>query len=299
MTQNQQNKTCEPALLALRQEIDKIDDQLISLLKARMEVVAKVGELKTKSQEKFFIRSSREADMIKNLVEKAKGSLEATTIIAIWRKIITAANMHEQPLAIAIHNPRQVVDYAYLVREYYNDLVPIHDFDSVNNVVLALEKSQAQIGIFALPKNEIETKIEDAAENWWIALAGNRNGLRVFAKIPFAEFADEKKQNDQIELVLVAAKNSEKSGADKSLFYVEASKEISKAQVLAALKAQGFAAKILKAVRLHQVEGIIFYLIEVDGFWIEEDAAVKGFSKSKAKGYVKILGHYATGILKG
>jgi chorismate mutase len=54
MTQNQQNKTCEPALLAFRQDIDKIDDQIISLLKARMEVVTKVGEFKKNNQEKFF-----------------------------------------------------------------------------------------------------------------------------------------------------------------------------------------------------------------------------------------------------
>ena len=147
MTQNQQNKTCEPALLALRQDIDKIDDQIISLLKARMEVVTKVGEFKKNNQEKFFIRSNREADMIKNLVEKSKGVLSSTTVMGIWRKIITAANMHEQPLRIAIHNPRDVVDYAYLVREYYNDLVPIRNFDSVSNVALELEKGEAQIGI--------------------------------------------------------------------------------------------------------------------------------------------------------
>lgn len=298
MTQNQQNKTCEPALLALRQDIDKIDDQIISLLKDRMEVVTKVGELKKNSQEKFFIRSNREADMIKNLVEKSKGVLSSATIIGIWRKIITAANMHEQALCIAIHNPCDVVDYTYLVQEYYNDSVPIRNFDSVNNVVLALEKEEAQIAVFALPKNDFETKVEDAAENWWIALANNRNGLKVFAKIPFAEFADEKMQSDQIELVLVAAKNSEKSSDDNSLFYVEVSREVPKAQVLAALKEHGFVAKILKSVKLHQVDGMVFYLIQVHGFWLEEDEAVRNFAQSKVKGYVKILGHYACGIKK-
>ncbi len=298
MTQNQQNKTCEASLLAFRQDIDKIDDQIISLLKDRMEVVTKVGELKKKFQEKFFIRSNREADMIKNLIEKSEGVLSSETIIGIWRKIITAANMHEQPLRIAIHNPRDVVDYAYLVKEYYNDSVPTHNFDSVNNVVLALEKNEAQIAVFALPKNDFDAKVEDAAENWWIALANNRNGLKVFAKIPFAEFLDEKKQNDQIELVAVAAKNPEKSADDNSLFYVEVSREISKAQVLAALKEQGLVAKILKSVKLHQVDGMVFYLIEVAGFWLEEDEVVKNFSKSKAKAYVKVLGHYARGVCR-
>jgi chorismate mutase len=296
MTQNQQNKTCEASLLPLRQDIDKIDDQIISLLKDRMEVVTKVGELKKNSQEKFFIRSNREADMIKNLIEKSKNFLSSETIISIWRKIITAANMREQSLRIAIHNPHDVVDYTYLVREYYSNCVPMHNFDSVNNVVLALEKSEAQIAVFALPKNNFDLKVEDAAENWWIALANNRNGLRVFAKIPFAKFLDEKTQNNQIELVAVAAKNPEKSSDDNSLFYAEVSHEISKTQVLAAFKEQGLVAKILKSVKLHQVDGMVFYLIEVVGFWLEEDEVIKNFSKSKAKAYVKILGHYARGV---
>ena len=53
MTQNQGNKE----LAKLRVQIDQIDDKLISLLNERMEVVTKVGELKTSNGEKFFIRS--------------------------------------------------------------------------------------------------------------------------------------------------------------------------------------------------------------------------------------------------
>jgi chorismate mutase len=190
MTQNQHNKTCEPALLALREDIDKIDDQIISLLQARMEIVSKVGEFKKVNQEKFFIRSNREADMIKDLVAKSRGSLSAITVISIWRKIITAANMHEQPLAIAICNPQKLPDYAYLVKSYYNDLVPICDFDNAKNTILELEKGEAQIAIFADPQFDNNQK----SENWWIDLAKKCDDLQVFAKIPFVEFLDKKKK---------------------------------------------------------------------------------------------------------
>jgi chorismate mutase len=294
--ENQSNKTPEAPLLALREEIDQIDNQIISLLMQRMNVITRVGELKKNNQEKFFIRSNREADMIKDLVKKSGNILPKTTIISIWRKIITTANIHEQPLAIAIHNPKNIPDYDYLVKEYYNELVPLQNFDSATNVVAEIEKGEAQIGIFALPHEIGEEKKEDPKENWWISLANNRLGLKVFAKIPFYEIVDQKKDLDKIELVAVAAKEPEKSSDDRSLIYLEVAKEISKTQILSVLKELSLVGRILKSVKLAQVEGIMFHLIELDGFYLESDLAIKNFSKSKAKPYIKILGHYAVPI---
>lgn len=294
--QNQQNKTGFEALLDLRCEIDKIDEKLISLLIQRMSVIEKVGVLKKSNQEKFFIRANREADMIKNLVEKSGDILPKSTIISIWRKIITTANMNEQPLKIAICNPQNIAAFKYLTKDYYSELVPLLNFDSANNTILTLEKNEAQIAIFALPKSDDEEKKEDINETWWISLANNKKGLKIFAKIPFFEFDDAKKNNEQIKLVAVAAKEPEKSSSDNSFLYVEAAKEISKNQILSALKEQNLSAKILKIARLRQVEGIIFYFIELDGFYLEEDLPIKNFNKSKIKPYAKILGHYATPI---
>ena len=294
--ENQSNKTQEAPLLVLREEIDQIDNQIIPLLMQRMNIITRVGELKKSNQEKFFIRSNREADMIKDLVKKSGNILPKTTIISIWRKIITTANIHEQPLAIAIHNPKNIPDYDYVVRDYYNELVPLHNFDSATNVVAEIEKGEAQIGIFALPHEIGEEKKEDPKENWWISLANNRSSLKVFAKIPFYEILGQKKDLDKIELVAVAAKEPEKSSDDRSLLYLEVAKEISKTQILSALKELSLAGRILKSVKLAQVEGIIFHLIELDGFYLENDLVIKNFSKSKVKPYIKILGHYAVAI---
>ena len=301
MKQNQQNKieekTCEQALQALRDEIDKIDDQMVVLLAQRMAVILKVGELKKNNHDKFFIRSSREADMIKNLIKKSEKNFPKSLIVNIWRKIITAANMQEQPLHIAIHNPKNISDYSYLVREYYSDAVPFTIFDSATSVVAEIEKGEAQIGIFALPVADFEeVKKEDAKENWWISLANNRLGLRVFAKIPFVEFVDAKQDQDKVQLVAIAAKEPEKSAEDISLLYVEASKEISRSQILSALKEQGLNARILKSVTLHQVEGVVFYLVELAGFYLETDVVIKNFTKSKVKAFTKIIGHFAVPV---
>lgn len=296
MKENQQETT----LQAFRQEIDNIDNQIISLLERRMEIVSQVGELKKNNKEKFFIKSSREADMIKELVKNSNRAFPKAAIISIWRKIITAANMKEQPLSIALHNPKNISDYEYLVKEYYNNDVPLLTFDSATNIVAAMEKGEAQIGIFALPREMEESRKEDFNENWWISLANNRLGLKVFAKIPFAEFADKEKAKgkdyDAIHLVAVANKAAEKSSSDNSLLYVELHTEFSKSQLLSALKEQGINARVLKSAKLPQVDGMVFYLIEAEGFFDENDAAIKNLKKAEIRPYAKVLGNFATPI---
>jgi len=294
MTQNQSNKTYESSLLALRQEIDDVDNKILSLLEQRMSVVGRVAELKKQNDEKFFIRSNREADMIKDLIKKSQKTLPKNLVLNLWRKIITAANMHEQPLRIAIHNPNDCAKRSALVTQYYNELVPLHNFDSPTNVIAALQKNEAEIAIFELPSQNSEDQKEDQKQNWWIALANNKDGLRVFARIPFYELNS---KEDQLKLVAVAAKRAEKSSDDLSLLYVEASKEVSILQILNELKNLNLNAKILKSVKINQVEGMVFYLIEVVGFVDDGDEILKNFSKSKIRPYIRVLGHYASPII--
>jgi len=294
--ENQHNKNSSTTLQDLRSEIDKIDNQMIDLLGQRMAIVSRVGELKKNNNEKFFIKSNREADMIKDLVKKSDSNFPKSAIVNIWRKIITAANMHEQPLNIAIHNPRNISDYAYLVKEYYNMEVPISFHDSVATIAIEMEKGETQIGIFALPlARDDNSDKSDFSENWWINLANNKLGIKIFAKIPFVD-SDKVKVFDKIDLVAVAIKEAEKSSDDNSLIYIEVDKEISKNQVLSALKESGLEAKILKSVKSPQVENIIFNLVELRGFFLESDEVLKQFSKSKIRPFVKVLGSYAVPI---
>ena len=103
--QNQENKSFDLKLSELRQEIDQIDEKIIELLIARFNVVNAVKGLKEDFNDKFFIKSAREADMIKDLIQKSEGKIPAELILNIWRKIISFANYHEQKIAIALYNP--------------------------------------------------------------------------------------------------------------------------------------------------------------------------------------------------
>jgi chorismate mutase len=271
-------------LLQLRKSIDEIDTQIINLLNQRMQVVMDVKNYKHSINETFFIKSAREADMIKNLLLKADKSIPRSTIVNIWRKIITSSNNLEQKLSITIHNPNQFADYGYLVREYYGDFVPLTFHNSVNNVVGEIESGAAQIGIFALPDNKHQN------EHWWINLANNQSGIKIFAKIPFIG-------ESLHQLVAVAKKEPEKSEDDCTLLSIELDKEFSKYQLEDILKKAGWKFKILQTAKIDQIANIDFYLVEMDGFFTEKSVEITNLSKSHIKPFVKVLGHFAKPIV--
>ena len=264
-----------------RAQIDKIDDEILNLLKKRIEIVKDVKEIKSQNGEGFFVKSAREADMIKILMAKSGADLPKSAIASIWRKIITSSNILEQPLKIALHNQNHIADYKYILREYYADFVPIISHDSAQNVMMEIEKNQAQIAAFFLPKND-----EDACGNWWINLASGNNDAKIFAKLPLLN--DENSPN----LVVLAKKMPEKSQKDITLLCVETSSEVSKSQLIAVMKECSIGGNIIKSSRMKSVENALFYLIEAHGYYDDKSAEIMAFSKSKIRPFVKILGCY-------
>jgi chorismate mutase len=286
----------EAQLSLYRKDIDAIDAQILELLKARMNIIEKVGLLKKNSNDKFYIRSNREADMIKNLINLSNNQFPKTSIVNIWRKIITSANNFEQPIKIAVHNPKNISDLNYLTKEYYSNEIPIINYDSCNKIIFELENNNCQIGIFTLPNNDENTIKEDIKDNWWIALANNKIGVKIFALIPFIENTQNNKNQHNLRLIATAIKKPEKSSNDNTIISIETDKNISKTQLISAFKELNINAKILKSVEIFQFDSIKFYLVEIEGFYLENDEIIKKLEQIKFKPFIKILGHFATPI---
>jgi chorismate mutase len=293
MTENQHNKN----LQILRDEIDAIDKQIIELIKSRMLIIPRVSELKKNNNEKFYIKSAREADMIKNLVSKVEGNYLKQAVASIWRKIICVANMEEQVLKIGIHNPRSIADYEYLVKDHFLAQANITNFDSATNLIAEMQNGSINIGVFLLPgDNDDFDKKDSFQENWWINMANNQIGLKIYCKIPFVEFSSNKKMSN-ISLVATAIKSPEQSMQDSTIICLEANSQFSKSQIIALFKDNNLNAKILKSVKIQQLLGIVFYLIELDGFYLEDNLILKKLSQSNIKPFIKVLGHFPTPII--
>jgi len=288
MTNNSLNKLKE-----FRIQIDALDRQVISLLKQRMNIIKQVAEYKKTQNEVFYIKSSREADMLKKLVADNNSNFSSASIVAIWRKIITNANMHEQPIKLVVHNPKNNPEIEYILRDYYNNEIEIHHFDSITSVIAELQKDSAKIGIFSLPNSHTNSNNED----WWINIANNQAQLKVFASLPFLQFKNNSigfKTSQQ--LVAVAQKQSEQSAQDITLLVCEIDKDCSLSKIQNLFEKNQLQANVLKVNQSQHFGGVQIILIQVQGFFLDDYAVLQNIKNDNLKPYIKIIGHYPTPI---
>jgi chorismate mutase/prephenate dehydratase len=94
----------DPELLALRQQIDAIDRDLLALLNRRAAVALEVGEVK-KRQGGVVFRPEREAQVIDGLKAVNPGPLASDSVAPIWREIMSACRALETPTRVAYLGP--------------------------------------------------------------------------------------------------------------------------------------------------------------------------------------------------
>jgi chorismate mutase/prephenate dehydratase len=93
-----------PDLLALRQQIDSLDQSLLSLLNQRAALAQAVGEIKKKEGSVVF-RPEREAQVIDGLKARNQGPLQTDSVAPIWREIMSACRALETPTRVAYLGP--------------------------------------------------------------------------------------------------------------------------------------------------------------------------------------------------
>lgn len=162
----------EKQLGAQREKIDAIDVQILTLLAKRAEHVLEVGRIKhANGIEGSFIRSGREARMMREILEKGAGNFPNEALFTIWRTIIAASLKTEGGLQIVM--PRTKSFNAHnLISGYFGAFSDYAVFDSVTECLDAINGHT--VGVF------------NATDNWWTL---NLKDIKVFAKLHDEMFA--------------------------------------------------------------------------------------------------------------
>jgi chorismate mutase len=158
----------------LRAKIDTIDDRIIALLDERAAIVKNVGEIKKGIQKpgNSFIRSGREADLIRSIYKKFKGNaFPANAAVQIWRVIISASLTLESELAVAVCDPEPESRAYWLTREYFGGFLPVSRRKNAKDVIDGILSGNVQVGVLPL-----------AGGPWWADLPEE---IKVFACVPF------------------------------------------------------------------------------------------------------------------
>jgi len=158
--------------------IDAIDDNIVALLRDRMRLVEQVGEIKRASgQQGSFIRSGREASMLRQLAAKLSGTMSPRAAAGIWRVIIASSLSAEK--AFNIYAGPAKSDAAYwLAREYFGGVIPVSPLASDEDVVRRILEDPIAVGVLSVQDGE--------PMPWWLRPAEEKNDLYIFASLPFA-----------------------------------------------------------------------------------------------------------------
>lgn len=150
----------------LRTQIDEVDSQLLALLAKRAEFVGEVGKLKHNAGiDGCFIRSGREAKMMREILARGAGNFPKAALFSIWRTIISASLKLEGDLKIAM--PRSKSFHMHrLIVEYFGSG---SDYILCDSVDAALGQVKGNVvGVFSV------------SDDWWTRDLGKH---KVFAKL--------------------------------------------------------------------------------------------------------------------
>lgn len=135
---------------AIRRQIDRVDDQLLTLLEERMGLVHQVGRLKQQSGGVIY-RPEREKAILERL-KQHKGLLNGAAIEAIFLEIFAAARHLELPERIAFLGPEGSFTHQ-AAESRFGALGEYLSMNAISAVFKAVESGRAKYGIVPIENN--------------------------------------------------------------------------------------------------------------------------------------------------
>ena len=171
-----------PSLAELRREIDRIDEAMHGLLMERGEIINRLIAAKQTSETGSAFRPAREADMMRRLVDRHKGTLPLETAESIWRVIISTFTYVQAPFSV--HADLSAGDAAIRdsARFHFGFTVPFVPHADAASVVAAVSDSRGDLGL-------VPAFGTAGTGAWWSALESD-SAPKIIARLPFVERAD-------------------------------------------------------------------------------------------------------------
>ena len=274
------------SLPELRAHIDDIDDRIHDLLMRRAQIVAVVADRKRDGDGRvgLALRPGREAAILRRIVTRHTGPLPVTSIVQIWRELLSGTTRMQGSFTIALFHPVGRPEYRDLARLHFGAHARIRVIQSAQIAVCAVSGQENTIALLPLPDAE-------ADDPWWHYLLGT-DCPRIVARLPFAGALQGR--GAQLQGFVVAAMETEETGHDKSVLVIETDAGISRDRLHKTLAEAELTAGLLFLSRTEDVDACR-YLIEVDGYVTGADRRLATLVK-KDDGFVRdvmCLGAYA------
>ena len=129
----------------IREKINIIDEQILDLLNNRLKEVLKIGELKRKKNEYFYV-PHREKEILERLVKKNKGPISNKALGNIFQEIFNLCRSVQKKLKVAYLGPEATFTHLAAVKNFGRsaELIPVKSIKDVFNEV---ERKRVDYGL--------------------------------------------------------------------------------------------------------------------------------------------------------
>ena len=162
------------SLEEVRARIDAVDTELLRLIDERAGLASAVAAAKAAAGDagRFGLRPGREAQLLRKLLTKPRGSASASLVVRIWRELMGASLAAQGPFHLAVWGGRDPARTAELARLRFGAAPALRNLPKPDDAI-ASAKTLGGVAVIALTP--------DSA--WWGRLLAEPQ-LRVFAALP-------------------------------------------------------------------------------------------------------------------
>jgi len=139
----------------IRVQIDAIDEKLLTLLNARMELVKEVGRIKHASEDKSIYRPEREKEILDRLSKinaNSGGALNSEAIEAIFLEIFAVSRNIEKPETVAYLGPEGTFTHQ-AAESRFGQISEYLPMSTISSVFRAVESKKAKYGVIPIENN--------------------------------------------------------------------------------------------------------------------------------------------------
>lgn len=133
---------------SLRNQIDSIDSQLITLINERMQLASSIGKNKIKTGESFY-SPERENAIFRKLEEHNTGPLSQKSLRAIFREIISACIAEQKYLSIAYPEANGALAHS-ASKDNFGSAVNYISASTITDVLSHIENELADYGVIPI-----------------------------------------------------------------------------------------------------------------------------------------------------
>jgi chorismate mutase / prephenate dehydratase len=134
-------------LSAIRLEIDQLDSKIQALMTQRAQLALQVAQAKRASEDNpNFYRPEREAEVLRQVIERNEGPLSDETLTRIFREIMSACLALQKPIKIAFLGPVGTYSQAAVCKHFGHGAQQI-PLQTIDEVFREVEANTADYGV--------------------------------------------------------------------------------------------------------------------------------------------------------